>query len=113
MPVRSGSPRLAMGVLSHCEMIRGTQNAERRIEKSLRSEFCVLRSRSYSRQQLLRQRVVLVRAARFRREREDRFPVRRAFFQADRLRDDGVEQAIAEDQSDLIVNVFGERRALV
>src|SRR6266542_3970194 len=79
------------------------------------SSFIVPRSsfESNTRQDLLTQRVVLHRAAGLRREREDRFLVRRALLEPDRFRNDGVEQPLAEELADLLVNVARQRGALV
>src|SRR6185503_6871129 len=62
---------------------------------------------------LLTQAVVLGRAGRVWREGENRFAVRRAFLQAHALADDGAEDLVAENFSNLILDVPGQGRALV
>src|SRR5512136_2631384 len=62
---------------------------------------------------LLAELVVLVSAARLRREGEDRLAVGRALLQADALGDGRVEDPAAEHLGHRLVHVAGERRALV
>src|SRR5256885_1375174 len=64
-------------------------------------------------QNLLAERVVLHGATGLRRERKDRFFVRRTLLEPDRLGDHGVEQPVAEDFTDLGVDVARQRGALV
>src|SRR5215212_4132242 len=62
---------------------------------------------------LLAEAVVLVGAARLRRESEDALLVGRAFFEADAARDRGVEHPVPEDLRDGLLHVARERRPLV
>src|SRR5262245_22330655 len=62
---------------------------------------------------LLAKAVVLVGAARLRREGEDALLVRRTLFEPDALADRRVEHAVAEDVGDRLLHVARERRALV
>src|SRR5712691_1282623 len=85
-------------------------------ERFGRSSSFIVPSSSFesdTRQNLLTERVILHRAARFRREGEDRLFVCRALLEPDRLGDDRVEQTLAEDLADLRVNVARQRRSLV
>src|SRR5215471_15019539 len=62
---------------------------------------------------LLRQRVILRGAARARGEGEDRLAMRRTLLEADALGDRRLEDLVAEDADDLVVDVLPDDRALV
>src|SRR5215467_10514647 len=62
---------------------------------------------------LLGQGVVLGRAARARREREDRFLVGGALLEADALGDRRLEDLLPEDPGDLLVDVLAQDGPLV
>src|SRR5262249_62268973 len=62
---------------------------------------------------LLGKRVILRRARRARREREDGFPVRRTLLEPNVLGDRRLEDLVAEDLGDLVVDVLADHRSFV
>src|SRR5512143_260928 len=66
-----------------------------------------------TREDLLRQAVVLERARRARSEREDGFSIRGRLLQPNGLRDRRLEELVLEDLVDLTPDVFPESGALV
>src|SRR5204863_1677183 len=97
----SASPNLSARDSTKCESWR------------IRASVGRPRLRLDTRENLLGKGVILGRAARARRESENRFAVGRTLFQADALGTRGFEELFAEDRADLVVDILRDNRSPV